>query len=106
MYKDDNEEEILQSDGETVKKAMINEAFTRLNWFGRNENSAKCTIKVRDCVLRQTFLRVRDSTRIVTGWRDRHGVTIACIEKEFFADKGTTPSSLHPGTRIHQEHDH
>ena len=88
MYKDDHEEEILQSDGETVKKATINEALTLLNWFGGNENRAKRTIEARDSVLRQTFLRFCDSTRIVTVRKDRHGVTIACILKEFFADKG------------------
>merc|ERR1712136_338299 len=31
VYKDDHEEEILQADGETVKKVMVNEASTLLS---------------------------------------------------------------------------
>ena len=39
MYKDDHEGEILQADGETVKKVMINEASTLLEYREQPEGN-------------------------------------------------------------------
>ena len=82
VYEDEHEEEILQSDGETVKKVMINEASTILSTvpnskapregFGSQETS--------ECSDKPSFAFAFYTDR----WRkeDRHGVTIACTPKE------------------------
>ena len=61
VYKDDHEEEILQADGETVKKMMVNEASTLLCvvttgkappegfWLGRNKYRITRTDDNEEC---------------------------------------------------------
>ena len=69
MYEDDHEKEISQSDGETMKKVIINKASMLVNTvislkapsegFGSEKTSTASRAQMtRGRVLEQTFLRI------------------------------------------------
>ena len=108
-YEDDHEKEISQSDGETMKEVIINEASTLVDTvinskapsegFGSEKTSTVSRARMtRGRVLEQTFHRIafrfpRKEGRSVE-------VTNAYTLKESRMDEKHYTSSLHPSTEI------
>ena len=107
-YEDDHEKEISQSDGETMKEVIINEASTLVDTvinskapsegFGSEKTSTVSRARMtRGRVLEQTFHRIafRFPKKEI-----KRGVTIACTPKKSRMDEKHYTSSLHPSTEI------
>ena len=108
MYEDDHEKDISQSDGETMKQVIINEASMLVNTvinskapsegFGSEKTSAVSRARTtRGRVREQTFLRIafRFPRKEI-----KRGATIACIPKESRMDEKHNTLSLLPSKEI------
>ena len=115
-YEDDHEEEVLQPDGETVEKVMINEASTLVDTvinlkvppdgFGSEKTSVVSRARMtRGRVVEQTFLRTCVLHGLSEEGRRKRGVTIAYTPKET-RTSGTTSHRCAQAQRFHPEHDH
>ena len=97
MYKDDHEEEILQSDGETVKTVMINEASPLLNTltdlkvppegFGLEETSTVSRVRMR-----------MGSAMIILGKQQRFGRLDTAFRQKLERKKGRVGQHVQRGT--------
>ena len=107
-YEDDHEKEISQSDGETMKEVITNEASTLVNTafnlmvppegFGSEKTSTVSRARMtRGRVIEQTFHRI--AFRFPRK-ENKRGVIIDSTTTKSRMDKKHYTLSLHPGTEI------